>query len=224
MILARKNESHSKYEKISMKYNLAAAFFAGIVLTAATGATGANAMLIDFEDIAVPLDGNVASTSHISGDYTFTNTAAAGDLLVVYNGVGYCSGGCFNNGSNILSIFNSDATPPFEMVMTRTDGQAFNLLSFDTAPLFDSIGNGSQNLFMTATLAGGGTVSSSITYDALAGSQLASPGFMNAASVFFQSDGFWVSIDNMRTVPAPATLALFGLGLAGFGWSRRKKA
>lgn len=31
-------------------------------------------------------------------------------------------------------------------------------------------------------------------------------------------------IEDTASVPAPATLALFGLGLTGLGWSRRKKA
>ena len=36
------------------------------------------------------------------------------------------------------------------------------------------------------------------------------------------TEGF--SVSRVEAVPAPATLALFGLGLAGLGWSRRKKA
>jgi hypothetical protein len=42
-------------------------------------------------------------------------------------------------------------------------------------------------------------------------------------------NGLWSTVDNVQygsasAIPAPATLALMGLGLAGLGWSKRKKA
>jgi hypothetical protein len=40
----------------------------------------------------------------------------------------------------------------------------------------------------------------------------------------FGLDDINVTLSGGNPVPAPATLALFGLGLAGLGWSRRKKA
>lgn len=64
-------------------------------------------------------------------------------------------------------------------------------------------------------------------------------GTMDVTSLLVDTSGLWVNFEgnssggvayidyftaSSNVVPAPATLALFGLGLAGLGWSRRKKA
>ena len=92
----------------------------------------------------------------------------------------------------------------------------------------------SGGLTVTGTLFGGGTIIQSFAVGNLFESLLLT-GFNDVTSVLFQGSasgnfgevGF--ELDNLNTelsapVPAPATLALFGLGLAGLGWSRRKKA
>lgn len=111
--------------------------------------------------------------------------------------------------------------------LTRNSGGLFDFLSIDLAELT----GGAASVEFTAN--SGGT--QNFTLDGVAfGAQTFnfSQAFLGVESVSWVQVSPFHQFDNLnlRTnaefdqVPTPASLALFGLGLAGLGWSRRRKA
>ena len=108
--------------------------------------------------------------------------------------------------------------PPGHVLMSRTDGQAFSLMSAD---VFDC--NEFCNIF--GVVAGGGAITTMDAADLGSGDWLnvTYVEFYNSSSSPFQSV---ISVDNLMVgspVPVPAAVWLFGSALAGLGWVRRKR-
>lgn len=189
----------------------------------------ANAVIIDFEDISIPAS-SISGSSQTSGGYSFVNTTTTNDDILAMRLSSWCAGGCVDNGTQYLAVYNSDQTGPFEVEMTRNGGGLFDLLSFDFASLFKFVpAPGTEVLDVIATAPGGVTISQSFNYDnigdefqiAMLGSQ-----FSGLQSVLFSSQFIFPAYDNIEVsaVPIPAAVWLFGSGLLGLvGIARRKK-
>ena len=119
--------------------------------------------------------------------------------------------------------------------LTQVGGGAFSLNSFDFGNGYPN-GNGPYNGFdsvssltLTGTLMGGGTVTQTYSINQLAFQTLnVNSSFANLSSVTFDAFGLdnRAAYDNIvvnnAAVPEPATLALFGMGMAGLAMSRRR--
>ena len=182
-------------------------------------------LIVDFEDVVLSGVSTAAGVQTSQG-FSFAPTATTNDLVRVQQGAGTCSGGCVDNGTQRLTLFNNDATAPFEVVMSAMNGLPFALLSFDFTENFIFTTDTGANITLTGTLEGGGTAIESFEIDQIENTfQTASVTRMvDVTSILIASDRYFPAFDNfVVSVPEPATLAIISLGFAGLGYSRRKK-
>jgi hypothetical protein len=189
---------------------------AGLLLISAS----ASAEHIGFENTAVISEFEFVNPDFVFEEDGFVFTPQEFSKTHIVSGISLGIGGqMVDNGFSDYLLFED----PSPLTMTHTDG-AFNLLSLQVGPT----GGGLINFPTSVTgslvgyFAGGG--SSILNYSSLTTTTLLSPGWMNLSSVVFTTAEY-SAIDNViADIPAPGTLALFGLALLGLRQARRKPA
>jgi len=195
-------------------------------LTAALLSVGANAGVIFIDDFNTEAGAAGVSSLNYTGFSNWTVSGGTVDVVANSNGWGItCAGGS----GKCVDLDGSNGNAGILTSSLLSLGAGTYSLSFDIS------GNQRGGAADSFTLALGGYLNESFNLSATAPWQTVTRTFTvlgdTANNIIFNhagGDNIGIMLDNVSLsktdVPEPATLAMFGLGLIGLGFARRRQA
>jgi hypothetical protein len=174
---------------------------------------------IDFEEIDNTSGDTTSGDSLDTHGFNFNYSSTNGDGILHWGK---------NNSYNADQggVTYSHNHPRKTSILTQTSGDSFNLMSIDFGDVFND--GTSQQIRIDAVYTLGGSFTTIITTDAVAGLQTFALNLHNVDSVsWVETTGNYLQLDNVSIetspVPIPSAVWLFGSGLIGLiGLARRK--